>query len=101
MYHLTKYLLNEQENIFREVDFDLKGKRNLQILREYSTGLNSNEEIEEKRYLFGNNELNIKAKSTFDILIDEILNPFNLFQVENLFVVFFKNLLDFFSCSLV
>jgi hypothetical protein len=81
MFHSTNYLLNEQENIFIQLEFDLAGKKNSFIKKHYSAGIDSLEEIEEKRFLFGYNELKINIKSTLDILLDEILNPFNLFQV--------------------
>ena len=80
-YHLTKYYFDNNDKIFKQVKFDLSNQKFHSVFSENQNGLSSTSEIEEKNFIFGNNILNIPEKSTWQILIDEILNPFNLFQV--------------------
>ena len=54
---------------------------NAEIIEDFRNGLSSTNEIEGKQFIFGLNELKIQEKTIIEILIEEILNPFNIFQV--------------------
>ncbi|KAF4621315.1 hypothetical protein D9613_000774 [Agrocybe pediades] len=39
---------------------------------------------EQRRIIFGNNEINIEAKSTIALLVDEVIHPFYVFQIASI-----------------
>ncbi|KAJ1023230.1 hypothetical protein NDA16_003383 [Ustilago loliicola] len=48
-----------------------------------STGLSS-ETVQERQALFGENQVSVKGKSVADIMIEEVLHPFYIFQIYSI-----------------
>ncbi|KAI8804374.1 hypothetical protein BJ742DRAFT_825014 [Cladochytrium replicatum] len=44
-------------------------------------GIRSERVVERRRIVFGRNEVDVKEKSTFRLLVDEVLHPFFVFQI--------------------
>jgi len=55
---------------------------NREVIEKYSLGISDQIYIDKMEFLFDKNIIAIPEKSSIDILLDEILNPFNLFQVK-------------------
>jgi hypothetical protein len=67
---------------FQQVDYKIENMTNREVFERYQSGVSDHMYIEKMQFLFDKNMIAIPEKSTFDILVDEILNPFNLFQVH-------------------
>lgn len=81
MYHFTKYFYNRETRCFQQVDFKIENLTNREVFEKYHKGVSEQLYLERMCFLFDKNIIAIPEKSTLDILVDEILNPFNLFQV--------------------
>jgi hypothetical protein len=67
---------------FKQVDYKIENLTNREVFERYQSGISDQMYIEKMQFLFDKNMIAIPEKSTIDILVDEILNPFNLFQVH-------------------
>ena len=63
------------------MEFKIENMTNREVFEKYQQGISEQLYIDKMGFLFDKNIIAIPEKSTFDILVDEILNPFNLFQV--------------------
>lgn len=66
---------------FIPIRFSLTHLTNNQIHKDYGRGLLNETAYKETRALHGSNSTEIPEKSILSLLVDEILSPFNLFQV--------------------
>ena len=69
---------------FQQVEFKIENFSNREVIEKYQDGISDKTYVEKMEFLFDKNIIAIPEKSILDILIDEILNPFNLFQVKSL-----------------
>ena len=86
-YKLFDYIYIAEKDQFTSIDYKIKGKQ-ANIIEEYSTGLNPNE-IELMRSLFGICDIDIRVSSIGKILLEELTDPFYLFQVYSIFLWYF------------
>ena len=78
-YKLFDYIFIKDKEVFSSIDYKIKDiQRN--IIEEYSSGLNP-KEIELMKSLFGICDIDIRVNSVGKILLDELTDPFYLFQV--------------------
>ncbi|EGF82694.1 hypothetical protein BATDEDRAFT_9533 [Batrachochytrium dendrobatidis JAM81] len=61
----------------------------------------SNLEISRKVTLFGSNTINIKEKSTFRLLVDEVLHPFFVFQIASIILWCLDSYYQYAICILI
>ena len=78
-YKLFDYIYMKENEIFTSIDYKIKDQQ-VNIIEEYSSGLNPNE-VELMKSLFGICDLDIRVNSIGKILLDELTDPFYLFQV--------------------
>ncbi|KAJ1673981.1 hypothetical protein EV182_004203, partial [Spiromyces aspiralis] len=64
-------------------------------------GLNCHEQRKMRRVIFGDNMIAIAEKSTLQILIDEVLHPFYIFQIFSIVLWLFDNYYIYASCIFV
>ena len=76
-YKLFDYIFLKDREEFTSIDYKIKDKQ-INIIKEYSSGLNSNE-IELMKSLFGICDIDIRIKSIGKILLEELTDPFYLF----------------------
>ena len=86
-YKLFDYIYIAEKDEFTSIDYKIKDKQ-VNIIEEYSTGLNPNE-IELMRSLFGICDIDIRVSSIGKILLEELTDPFYLFQVYSIFLWYF------------
>lgn len=67
------------------MDFRIEDTTNRDLIEKYKYGINDLKYIEKMEFLYDKNVIAIPEKTYLDILINEILNPFNLFQVSFVF----------------
>lgn len=82
-YRYIKFFYNPVEDIFRTnlTWFDLRWL-NVKNLRDGT----SQSLQEQRKIIFGENNINIKEKSSIQLLADEVLHPFYVFQVFSIFL---------------
>ena len=73
------------EKCFQQVDFKIDHMTNREVIEKYHSGISNQIYIDKMVFLFEKNIIAIPEKSSMEILFDEILNPFNLFQVKKIF----------------
>ncbi len=78
-YKLFDYVFIQKKDNFASIDYQITEKQSI-IIKEYSSRLNSNEESL-MRLLFGIWDIDIRVSSIWKILLDELTDPFYLFQV--------------------
>ena len=78
-YKLFDYVFISKKDDFTSIDYQIKEKHS-KIIEEYSSGLNPNE-IELMRLIFGECDIDIRVSSIGKILLDELTDPFYLFQL--------------------
>lgn len=83
-FHFTKYYYNPHTGYFQQVEFRIENLTNKEVIEQYMGGTIDILYQEKMRFLYDKNVIAIPERSTLDILINEILNPFNLFQVRQL-----------------
>lgn len=83
-FHFTKYYYNPHTGYFQQVEFRIENLTNKEVIDQYMGGTIDILHQEKMRFLYDKNVIAIPERSTLDILINEILNPFNLFQVRQL-----------------
>ena len=78
-YKLFDYVFIKQKDNFETIDYKIKEKQT-EIIEEYSSGLNPNE-VELMRLIFGECDIDIRINSVGKILLEELTDPFYLFQL--------------------
>ena len=78
-YKLFDYIYITRKEQFTSLDYKIEDTQ-ANIIEEYSSGLNPNE-IELMRLLFGICDIDIRVNSVGKILLDELTDPFYLFQL--------------------
>ena len=78
-YKLFDYIYIRQKEQFTSLDYKIKDTQ-VNIIEEYSIGLNPNE-IKLMKSLFGICDIDIRVNSVGKILLDELTDPFYLFQL--------------------
>ena len=81
-YKLFDYLFKSKKDAFTTIDYQIKQKQSI-IIEKYSSGLNPNE-IELMRLIFGKCDIDIRVSSVGKILLDELTDPFYLFQLYSI-----------------
>ena len=81
-YKLFDYIYITERDEFTSIDYKIKDKQ-VNIIEEYSSGLNPNE-IELMKSLFGICDIDIRVSSIGKILLEELTDPFYLFQVYSI-----------------
>lgn len=64
-------------------------------------GVESDEEVTRRVKIFGKNEIDVKAKSTIQLLFDEVLHPFYVFQVASIILWSLDDYLYYAACIFV
>jgi len=82
MYRLYKYYYDESKEVFKPVLFTLDGKTCSAIHKEHKSGITSFSLFAKRQKTFNSNLTLIPMKSNYHILIDEVLSPFYVFQVQ-------------------
>ena len=78
-YKLFDYIFIKEKDNFMSIDYQIKEKQS-RIIEEYSSGLNPNE-IQLMRLLFGECDIDIRINTVGKILLEELTDPFYLFQL--------------------
>ena len=81
-YKLFDYIYVTGKDEFTSIDYQIKDKQE-KIVEEYSSGLNPNE-IKLMKSLFGVCDIDIRVSSIGKILLEELTDPFYLFQVYSI-----------------
>ena len=81
-YKLFDYIFNSKKDRFTTIDYQIKEKQS-EIIEKYSAGLNKNE-IELMRLIFGKCDIDIRVSSIGKLLLDELTDPFYLFQLYSI-----------------
>ena len=81
-YKLFDYIYITDREIFTSIDYKIKDKQ-INIVEEYSSGLNP-KEIDLMKSLFGICDIDIRVASIGKILLDELTDPFYLFQLYSI-----------------
>ena len=81
-YKLFDYIYITGKDKFTSIDYQIKDKQE-NIVEEYSSGLNPNE-VELMKSLFGICDIDIRVNSIGKILLEELTDPFYLFQVYSI-----------------
>ena len=87
-YKLFDYIFSTTTDNFETLNYQIKEKQT-KIIEEYSTGINSNE-ISLMRLLFGFCDIDIKIPSIGHILLEELTDPFYLFELYSFFLWFYS-----------
>ncbi|TIB04331.1 hypothetical protein E3P88_01870 [Wallemia ichthyophaga] len=80
-YRYTKFILNDEQGVFRMIR-DWRDPR--WISQGAVAGGLSESKREERRALFGLNEIEIEERSWGQLFVDEVLHPFYVFQVASI-----------------
>lgn len=78
-FKLFKYVYDSSINNFVSIRFNVKTSFE-NILNNFKKGLNFNE-VQYQKEIFGKCDLDIQISSTFKLIIDEVTDPFYVFQV--------------------
>ena len=88
-FKLFDYIYITEKDYFTSLDYKIKDKQ-VNIIEEYSSGLNPNE-IELMKSLFGICDIDIRINSIGKILLDELTDPFYLFQLYSVILWYCTN----------
>ena len=88
-YKLFDYIYIKERDEFTSIDYKIKDKQ-INIIEEYSSGLNPNE-INLMKSLFGICDIDIRVSSIGKILLEELTDPFYLFQVYSVILWYCTN----------
>ncbi|KAL4505176.1 hypothetical protein ABPG72_016243 [Tetrahymena utriculariae] len=80
-FRLNTYFYVKNSNCFYPIQFALSFLTNNQIYNKYGRGVQSEENLKQLVSIYRLNNTEIPDKSTFKILIDEVLSPFYIFQI--------------------
>ena len=78
-YRVYNYIFSPTKNNFEAIRYQIKAPQS-RVVEDYSAGLNPNE-VEFMRKIFGICDIDIKIASCGKILLDELTDPFYLFQL--------------------
>ena len=81
-YKLFDYIFIKEKDNFMTIDYQIKEKQSI-IIEEYSSGLTPNE-VKLMRLIFGECDIDIRINSVGKILLDELTDPFYLFQLYSI-----------------
>ena len=98
-YKLFDYIYITERDEFTSIDYKIKDKQ-VNIIEEYSSGLNPNE-IELMKSLFGICDIDIRVSSIGKILLEELTDPFYLFQVYSIILWYFTEYMYYASVIVV
>lgn len=90
-YRLFKYYYDPTLKKFLPIRFTLQNLTNYQIHEVHGRGLKDENRYEEKKALYGLNSTEVPEKPIMQILIDEILSPFYLFQIFSCILWFYDD----------
>lgn len=99
-FRFTKYFFDADENCFLPIVFDVE-KSYDQIHRLYANGISFPEEYDSYIKKFGKCDIELPKKGIIIILIQEILNPFYLFQFFSLIYWYFDYYQVYATCILI
>ena len=88
-YKLFDYIYISERDEFTSIDYKIKDQQ-VNIIEEYSSGLNP-KEIELMKALFGICDIDIRVSSIGKILLEELTDPFYLFQVYSIILWYCTN----------
>ena len=88
-HRLFDYVFNFQRKSFENLDFKVKTNQD-EFQNNFTTGL-FEPEIEHMRDLFGICDIDIKIHSVFQILLNELTDPFYLFQLYSVILWYCNN----------
>ena len=88
-YKLFDYIYIKEKDNFTTIDYQIKEKQSL-IIENYSSGLNPNE-IEFMKLIFGECDIDIRINSVGKILLEELTDPFYLFQLYSVILWYFTD----------
>ena len=80
-FRLFKYYFDPTQKRFLPIKFTLQNLTNYQIHEIHGRGHKDQDKYEEKKALYGLNSTEVPEKPIAQILVDEILSPFYLFQI--------------------
>lgn len=93
-----RYLWTPEANKFLKVTaFD----KNIDCVYFHSQNGLSSDEQNRRRVLYGNNEIEVRVQSIFQILFNEVLGPFYVFQVSSIILWGFDDYIMYASCIIV
>ncbi|KAH9508704.1 hypothetical protein Btru_049665, partial [Bulinus truncatus] len=81
-YQHTRYLWDQMKSSFRKLE-DLSSKTTCHTIHEKYQGM-SEEQSAARRRLYGPNNMVIEVPSYWELLINEVLNPFYIFQIGSI-----------------
>ena len=81
-YKLFDYIFIKEKDNFMTIDYQIKEKQSI-IIEEYSSGLTPNE-VKLMKLIFGECDIDIRINSVGKILLDELTDPFYLFQLYSI-----------------
>ena len=81
-YKLFDYIFIKEKDNFETIDYRIKQKQSV-IIEEYSSGLNPNE-VKLMKLIFGICDIDIRINSVGTILLEELTDPFYLFQLYSI-----------------
>ena len=84
-YRLYRYYFDRQNVLFRPIKFSVSQKTSNEIHKQFGRGLSTEEEYRSLKDLYGDNSTTIPKKPLYDVLVDELMSPFFLFQVQDPF----------------
>ncbi|XP_018331262.1 probable cation-transporting ATPase 13A3 isoform X2 [Agrilus planipennis] len=78
IYRHNKYVLDDNDGLFKPLD-DLMPKLTLSDILENSRGITENEKTELLN-LYGSNNIDVEVRTYWNVFVNEVYNPFYLFQ---------------------
>ncbi|KAL4505178.1 hypothetical protein ABPG72_016245 [Tetrahymena utriculariae] len=85
-YRFYTYYYDSTKGYFLPIQFSLNLLTNKEIYQQHGFGILSKQKYEERLEIYGQNNTEIPYKSAINILIDEILSPFYIFQVFSIII---------------
>jgi magnesium-transporting ATPase (P-type) len=86
-YRLLKYYWSDDEQIFKLLNFDLSDMTHAQIRSKFAKGLNQ-ETVSGLRDSYGENQTRVPIKPVINLLCEEFIGIFNVFQIFAVIVWF-------------
>ena len=97
-YKLFDYLFNESTQTFESLKYNIKTTQDA-FQSKFTVGLN-NEEIAFMKDIFGECDIDIKIHSIFQIILNELTDPFYLFQLYSI-ILWYCNEYEYYSTVIV
>lgn len=86
VYRFIKFEYKESFNKFKPIIYDIKQCQS-DIINKFSTGIDE-ADVEQLKRIYGPCQLEVPRKSIPALLVDEVLNPFYIFQVFSVILWF-------------